>query len=221
MGVTSNFLKLRSTSSTIKLNEWHNSFSKVKKFAEDKKVPFIAVWSNGDKCGHCITFEQCLMDAVFKNWQKTSNCAFWFGYYGDKTTDDKMEGTGFKWCYNNGKVKQYPMVRIYDKNCKIDVSKTGSELDNKSAKGATYLVTQLKKILAACKPCVDCEPTTKPTNDCSDGSCDPCKDGNCSTEPVLSYKKGIGNKCELLVNGKSATGLTEDVAKYIVNKYNK
>lgn len=155
MSTTTDFLKLRSTASTVKLNEWHNNFSAVKKFAEEKNVPLVAVWSNGDNCGYCITFEQSAMEATFKNWQKTSQCAFWFGCCEDTNKEDKYGGTGFNFCYKNGMAKQYPMVRIYWKAGNLDVVKAGGDLTGrgvKPAQGAKNLVANLQKILASYKP---------------------------------------------------------------------
>lgn len=157
MGTTEKFLKLRSTASTIKLGEWHNNFTAIKKFAVSNKVPLIAVWSNGDKCGHCINFETSAMHSTFKKWMQESKCAFWFGYYGDKSKEDTFEGTGFKWCYNNGKVTSYPFVRIYWKGPQgvVDVTQKGDDLTDgiqNAAKGAANLVSNLKKILKTYKP---------------------------------------------------------------------
>ena len=166
MGTTTEFLKLRSTASTIKLNEWHNNFSAAKKFAEDNKVPLVAVWSNGDNCGYCITFEQSAMEATFKNWQKTSQCVFWFGCCEDTNKEDKYGGTGFTWTYKNGTVKQYPMCRIYWKAGNLDVSKAGGDLTGrgvKPAQGAKNLVNNLTKILASYKPAKQTATTAKPT----------------------------------------------------------
>jgi len=56
---TTTFLKSRVSTPT--LNKWSSGFSAVKKFAESNDVPLIAVWSNGDACGHCINFEKSLM----------------------------------------------------------------------------------------------------------------------------------------------------------------
>ena len=154
MGTTAKFLKLRSSASTIKLNEWHNNFSAVKKFAAANKVPLVAVWSNGDACGFCTTFEKAAMGQPFLDWQKTSKCAFWFGCSEDKGSEDKLRGTGFNWCYQNGKIKQYPFVRVYVAG-KIDVSKTGADLTGRNVKPGNeskILVTNLTKILASYKP---------------------------------------------------------------------
>lgn len=154
MGTTAKFLKLRSTASTIKLNEWHNNFSAVKKFAADHKVPLIAVWSNGDNCGFCQILEKAAMDKPFLDWQKTSQCAFWFGCCEDKSNEDKTRGTGYNWCYQNGKIKQYPFVRVYLAG-KIDVSKAGADLTGRNVKPGNeskILVNNLTKILASYKP---------------------------------------------------------------------
>ena len=155
MGTTAKFLKLRSSASTIKLNEWHNNFSAVKSLAEANNVPLIAVWSNGDNCGYCVTFEASAMEATFTNWQKTSQCIYWFGCCEDTNNEDKYGGIGFNWCYKNGQAKQYPMVRIYWKAGNLDVLKAGGDLTGrgvKSAHGAKNLVANLQKILQNYNP---------------------------------------------------------------------
>jgi len=217
MSITANFLKLRSTDKEIKLNQWHNGFSACKKFAESKKVPFIAVWSNGDKCGHCTMFEQCLMDSKFKTWMKTSQCVFWFGYYGDKSKDDTFEGTGFTWCYNKGAVTQYPFVRIYWKDGKVDVTRTGGKLTGDTAKGATKLVTNFKSFLKNYKP--QTEVTQLPTTENS--QCDNCQlETPVYVPPIVSMRSNEDGTYCVLANGKSLNSISETDASYIVGKCN-
>lgn len=160
MGTTTNFLKLRSTASTIKLNEWHNNFSAVKKFADDNKVPLIAVWSNGDNCGFCKNFEKAAMGSPFIEWQKTSKCAFWFGCCEDKSQEDKLRGTGYKWAWQNGKITKYPFVRVYLSG-KIDVSKSGTDFIGTSGDKSANLVANLKKALGTDSPSAEVAPVSK------------------------------------------------------------
>lgn len=176
MATTAKFLKLRAAeSATIKTGQWHAGFSKMKKYAESKGIPLIAVWSNGDACGHCIMFEEVLMKKIFKTWQSSSGCAFWFGCSSDKTKDDKFEGTGFMWCYNNGAVKQYPMVRVYWKKGKIDKSYSGGKLTGDSNKdaNATKLVKNLKSVLKGFTPTVEPTPAPEPTPEPDEGVTSP------------------------------------------------
>ena len=214
MGVTANFLKLRSTAKEIKLNQWHNSFSACKKFAETKKVPLIAVWSNGDKCGHCVIFEQCLMDSKFKTWMKTSQCVFWFGYYGDTSKDDKLEGTGFMWCYNNGAVKQYPFVRIYWKAGKVDVIKTGDNLNGGTPKGADKLVKNLKNYLKNYKPETNITTTQEPCDECQVQT--PVET---YIPPKLTVYDNQDGTYAVFADGKSLNSISGKDATYIVNRY--
>ena len=96
---TETFLKSRVNTPTV--NKWSSGFTTVQKYAEKNNLPLIGCWSNGDACGNCINFEKTLMTSEFLNWQKTSGCVFWFGCSSDKTTDDKLQGTGSKWCKNS------------------------------------------------------------------------------------------------------------------------
>lgn len=181
MGTTSTFLKTRVSKPT--LNKWSSGFTAVKKFAESENVPLIAVWSNGDACGHCINFEKALMDSAFTTWQKSSGCAFWFGCSSDKTTDDKYQGTGFNWT-RNSKLTGYPFVRVYWKSGKVDTFESGDYWTGGSAKGASKMVSKLKTLLKNFKP-GGSTPVT-PTPEPSDGGCDNCNESggcdNCSDD---------------------------------------
>ena len=161
--VTDKVKKLRAAASaTIKLGQWHADFTKVKKYADTKNVPILAVWSNGEACGHCKRFEQCLLDSKFKTWAKTSGVAMWIGFGTDKTAADKFNGTGFKFA-RNGKLSTYPFVRLYWKKGKVDLYKSGGDLTGDSAKGAAKLVSTLKTALKNYKPASDTpDPTPAP-----------------------------------------------------------
>ena len=78
-GETATLLKRVSTSSTIQLGRWHRNFDAAKAYADSAGVPFIAVWSNGDLCSHCIAMEKGLNTTAFKEWEKKSGIVFWFG----------------------------------------------------------------------------------------------------------------------------------------------
>ena len=37
--------------------KWVSNFYKAKTWAVANRTPLVAVWSNGDSCGHCVNFE--------------------------------------------------------------------------------------------------------------------------------------------------------------------
>lgn len=170
---TETFLKSRVSKPT--LNKWSSGFTAVKDYAEKNNLPLIGVWSNGDACGYCVNFEKSLMTTEFLDWQKTSGCIFWFGCSSDKTTDDKTQGTGSKWC-KNSKLTTYPFVRVYWKKGNVDSNASGSTWSGGTAKGGQKLVDKFKSLLKDYKPeCADCNETTTPTA----GNCDNCGEGDC------------------------------------------
>ena len=187
MGTTSTFLKSRVAKPTV--GKWSSGFSAVKKYADVKGIPLIAVWSNGDKCGHCINFEKSVMQSAFKKWAASSGCVFWFGYYGDTSKDDKFEGTGFTWV-RGGKLTMYPFVRVWWKDGKVDTFKSGDDWTGGTDKGGATFVKKLKSLLknfdpnAGTKPepqpepqpepTTPTEPTTpaEPDGGCEGGDCD-------------------------------------------------
>ena len=130
-GVTTDFIK--GTKSGVKrsgyndpvvLGKWHCNFAKCKQYALENEVPLITVWSNGDKCGHCVIFEGACNSKVFGNWMKSSGCVFFFVTPSDK--DGAMYGTAETWCYKNQEF--FPEVRVYWK-------KGGKVLINTYAEG--------------------------------------------------------------------------------------
>ena len=83
-GATATLLKNRiAASKPVVPGEWHASLSKCKAYADAHGVPLIAVWSNGDLCGHCVQFESACNHKTFRNWMKKSGCVFFFIYSGD------------------------------------------------------------------------------------------------------------------------------------------
>ena len=68
----------RSSSAAATTGVWLANFSTAKSYATSHDVPLVAVWSNGDSCGHCTTFESACNSTYFKNWMKTSGCVFFF-----------------------------------------------------------------------------------------------------------------------------------------------
>lgn len=213
---TKDFLKSRAAASKpVKLGQWHAGFSTVKKYAADNKVPLLAVWSNGDACGHCTHFEKVCMDKKFTTWMKSSGVAFWFGCSTDKTTDDKFEGTGFKFARNN-KLTAYPFVRLWWPTGKVDIWKSGDDWTGGIKEGALSkcvdkflknLKTALKNYKPGCDNCVAPTPAPAPAT---------------PKTPVLAYKQDAScGGYALTVDGEVATCLTEAVAKQIVDTYNK
>ena len=70
-GPTADFLKsVLGKSAAATPGRWNSDFNKCKKYCEDNGVPFVAVWSNGDACGHCTAFEKACEKSYFKTWQK-------------------------------------------------------------------------------------------------------------------------------------------------------
>lgn len=186
------------SSAAVKPGKWCEDFAKAKEYADSKKVPLLAVWSNGDLCGHCINFNKCILNSTFTKWQKKSGVVFWIGYSADTYEPNKHGGEGYKFA-KNGNLIGYPFVRLWWKAGKVDVAKSGDEWDGASGSGASTLVKNLKSYLERFDP-----------------ECPGCDD----QEPVLGYVKNkSGGKYSLTVDGKVATALTKDVAKAIVSKY--
>lgn len=152
-------IRLDPNSDNILTGNYYSSFSKIKKYAITNKIPLVAIWSNGDACNHCVMLEKLLISASFTKWFKNTGYIMWFGCSKDKTKDDKFEGTGFKWCYNNGMVSQYPFVRLYwktgNKSIKdVDVIMTGDKLRNNKtgSDGVKAVQNKLKKIFSEYSP---------------------------------------------------------------------
>ena len=162
---TTKLLNTRASyNAAITTGKWQSNFYKAKKYATDNGLPFIAVWSNGDACGHCIMFENGCNTSYFKNWMASSGMVFYFTYYGDKgngTTaksgskaDDGTEGSSiFHWIRAN-KNTGYPFVRIYWPKGKVDIATIGDTVDgNKDgAAGAKKSVAYFKGKLKNFKP---------------------------------------------------------------------
>lgn len=139
----------RKASQSVVPGVWHAGFSKCKAYAEANKVPMIAVWSNGDACGHCYMFEQSVNHKYFKNWMKDSGMVFYFIHSGDGG-DGAVGSKVFHWCRNN-KNTAYPFVRIYWPAGKVDIATVGDTVDGSKAneagakKAVAYFQSKLKK----------------------------------------------------------------------------
>lgn len=142
--VTKELTSLRTPKSkAVVLGKWHAGFEKCKKYADSHGVPLIAVWSNGQNCGHCITFEDACLSTQFKNWMKGSGCVFFF-VTGDDA-DGKRGGDGFNFAKGvsyGGKKNPYgifPYVRVYwyvNGKKKLDITTSGDYIDG-SQRGST------------------------------------------------------------------------------------
>lgn len=197
----------------VKPGKWCEDFAKAKSYAEKNKMPFMAVWSNGEQCSHCKKFNKCILDATFTKWQTTSGIVFWIGFGEDAVKANRHGGEGYKFA-KNGKLTTFPFVRLYWPAGKLDVAKSGDEWDGAAsgAKGADAIINKVQSYIGdACANCGDAPGASavpsKPTT-------------------VPKYKLGYAKSkfspklFALTVDGKEATKLTEAVAKAIVQRYN-
>ena len=205
---TKTFLKSRVSKPT--LGKWSSGFSACKKYAEDNDVPLIAVWSNGDACGHCTMFETAVMNSKFTKWMGTSKCVFWFGCSSDTSKDDKMNGTGYVWAWKNQSLSLYPFCRVYWKSGKVDKAESGDYWIDKKSTGYTAFIKKLESLLkkyftATTTPtppeALPETPVEAPTEP-SSGSCENCSstDG-CSKEECDKLKEQVNTltaKVEML-----------------------
>jgi len=144
---TAKILKSRKLSTKVgdvKTGVWQARLSTAKSYAVKNKVPLISIWSNGNKCSHCIRFESGLTNSYFTKWMKASGCVFVYAYYGDKTDGTKIKA----WCM--GSQKFYPLVRVYWPAGKVDIRPMGDDLigTKRGATAAKKQVSYLKKKLA-------------------------------------------------------------------------
>ena len=167
MGTTSSFIKLRSTKNP-KVGEWNIDYKKALNQAKKEYKFIIAVWSNGDACGYCVSAEKCMMTDTFKNWMKKVDAYFVFQYSGDK---DKGK-TVHDWVYSGTGLKYYPgfRVSIYDqKTGKIayDQAIEGNTLRNNKTgdAGAKAMIAALEAILSKRPSSVIPEDETKPVDE--------------------------------------------------------
>ena len=161
MGTTATFIKQRS-SGTPTVGVWNSDYKKALALAKKNGKFIVTMWSNGDKCGYCITAETCMLKKAFTDFMKTSDAYFVFQYSGDK---DKGQ-TLHDWIYKGTGLRYYPGIRItlYDTKGKIVVDQAveGNTLrSNKTGDtGAKNMVSYLKKVFA--KAPVKPEPAPTP-----------------------------------------------------------
>lgn len=142
----------RKASQSVVPGVWHAGFSKCKAYAKEHGVPLIAVWSNGDACGHCVMFETSCNNSTFKKWMKDSGCVFYFIYSGDHG-DGNIGSSVFHWIRNN-KNTAYPFVRVWWPKGGVDIPTVGDNIDGgkDGSKGAKNAVAWFKKKLKNFKP---------------------------------------------------------------------
>ncbi|MBE6382293.1 MAG: hypothetical protein E7049_04670 [Lentisphaerae bacterium] len=147
-GQTSTLLKRRAKSTdNVTLGKWQRNFTKARNYATSKGVPFVAVWSNGDSCAHCMRFASACNSTNFKNFQKTSGMVFWFGCSSDK--EHYAGSSPCEWS-RKGKTMTFPFVRIYWPKGKVDVATMGDTLDGRKSgatggkKAASYIKNKVK-----------------------------------------------------------------------------
>lgn len=149
---TTTLLKTRAAKgTTVAPGQWHAGLSETKTYAEKKGLPLVAVWSNGDLCGHCILFESAVNSTYFRNWMKKSGIVFHFSYSGDPAPDGPAGGSTYSWCWKDGTMTSYPFVRVYWPKGKIDKAATGDAFDGWTGgeAGGKIVATKLAKILAS------------------------------------------------------------------------
>ena len=145
-GFAATFTKDRlAKSADVKPGYWHPDLDKCKAYATKNKLPLIAVWSNGDLCGHCVSFESACSHSTFKNWRKNSGCVFFFISSADGSAG-RQGGSAYNWVYGNKTAKKFPFVRVYWPAGKVDICTDGDALDGGlgGATGAKKTVAWLK-----------------------------------------------------------------------------
>lgn len=197
MGTTSDFLKSRVAKPTV--GKWCTGYSAAKKYADDKKIPLIAVWSNGDACGHCVNFEKSCMQSAFTKWMASSGCVFWFGCSTDSTAEEKHGGEGYKFAKAD-KLTTYPFVRVWWKSGKVDVAESGDYWDGAKVDGSA-VAKKMKEVLKKFTP-----GTIDEGSDCEDGSC--CDTLEAACDIAAKARKSIINAQKAL---KEARTLVESI----------
>ena len=143
-GETATLVKTRlQPGAAAKPNVWLSSFSKAKAYAAARKLPLVAVWSNGDACSHCVRFESACNSSAFRTWMKTSGMVFYFTY--PKDGGDGRKGSSvFNWIRKSN--TSYPFVRIWWPAGDVDYATVGDILDGYQSGSAGG-----KKVAAAIK----------------------------------------------------------------------
>ena len=186
MGTTSDFLKSRVSKPTV--GKWCTGFSAAKKYADDKKIPLIAVWSNGDACGHCVNFEKSCMQSAFTKWMASSGCIFWFGCSTDTTAEEKHGGAGYAFA-KNGNLTTYPFVRVWWKSGKVDVAQSGDYWDGAKVDGSA-VAKKMKDVLKKFKPS-EVDESTDDCTECCDTFEAACNIAAKARKSIISAQKAL------------------------------
>lgn len=136
--------KLSTKVADVRPGIWQARLSTAKSYAVKHNIPLISIWSNANKCSHCVRFESGLTNAYFVKWMKASGCVFVYAYYGDKADGKKI----YAWCM--GKQKFFPILRVYWPTGKIDIKPMGDDIigTKRGTTAAKKQVSYLKKKLA-------------------------------------------------------------------------
>ena len=111
----------------VVLGKWHAGLKKCQNYAKAKNVPLVAVWSNGQKCGHCVSFASACNSKAFTTWMKKSGCVFFF-----VTSDDADSAVGKSFARGNNSVGVFPYVRVFwtvNGKKKVDICSNGDYVD--------------------------------------------------------------------------------------------
>lgn len=114
--------------SPVEPGYWHSTLEDCKNYCLAHGVPLVAVWSNGESCGHCKKLESNANSIAFREWAKTSGIVFYFGYAGDAYPENTL-GPSCIWASGGNTSKTLPFVRIWWPQGGVDVSIDGDTWD--------------------------------------------------------------------------------------------
>lgn len=77
---------------------WYSDFSRVIKEADERMIPFFALWLNSDQCALSRRFASIMRTPEFLERQRMFDALWWLGCGSDSGTEDGRDGTGFTWC---------------------------------------------------------------------------------------------------------------------------
>ena len=118
----------RGMGAEVKEGYWHADLEKCKTYCQANGVPLVAVWSNGDQCGHCFKLESNLLSDAFTKWRKQSGIVFYFGWNADAAPNG-VYGPACVWCCNGNIGRTLPFVRIWWPKKSVDVLTDGDTWD--------------------------------------------------------------------------------------------
>lgn len=133
-------IKRHSTSGSgdVCLTTWHENVKRCKDFADANKLPLLAVWSNGQVCGHCVTFASAVASKAFRDFQGKYRIVWCYAESGDSGAAVGSEPC--RWCRGEkvqgwGRTKTadlitgFPFVTFWWKKAGFDFWYTGDKLD--------------------------------------------------------------------------------------------